>query len=73
MKYIRLSFVLLVAWATITSTKAQKKEGILTDEFIFEKAPFPESHASTIAETPTGLVLPGLVVRRSETPMLGFG
>jgi alpha-L-rhamnosidase len=32
------------------------KKGILTDEFIFEKASFPESHASTIAETPGGLV-----------------
>jgi alpha-L-rhamnosidase len=32
------------------------KKGIITDEFIFEKAPFPESHASTIAETPAGLV-----------------
>lgn len=32
------------------------KQGILTDEFIFEQASFPESHASTIAETPKGLV-----------------
>lgn len=32
------------------------KKGIITDEFIFNKAPFPESHASTIAETPKGLV-----------------
>jgi predicted neuraminidase len=33
------------------------KRGILTDEFIYEKAPFPECHASTIAETPQGLVV----------------
>lgn len=32
------------------------KRGIITDEFIFEKAPYPECHASTIAETKTGLV-----------------
>jgi predicted neuraminidase len=32
------------------------KSGIIVDEFIFEKAPFPESHASTIAETPKGLI-----------------
>jgi alpha-L-rhamnosidase len=32
------------------------KNGILVDEFIFEKAPFPESHAATIAETPKGLI-----------------
>ncbi|HEY4789700.1 MAG TPA: family 78 glycoside hydrolase catalytic domain [Bacteroidales bacterium] len=32
------------------------KRGIVTDEFIFERAQFPESHASTIAETPKGMV-----------------
>lgn len=32
------------------------KQGIITDEFIFEKAPYPECHAATIAETKTGLV-----------------
>ena len=32
------------------------KQGIVTDEFIFEKASFPQSHASTIAETPKGLI-----------------
>jgi alpha-L-rhamnosidase len=34
----------------------QWKKGIETDEFIFDRASFPESHASTIAETPKGLV-----------------
>jgi predicted neuraminidase len=72
MKYIRLSFVLLVAWATITSTKAQKKEGILTDEFIFEKAPFPESHASTIAETPVGLVTAWFGGTKERNPDVGI-
>jgi len=32
------------------------KKGILVDEFIYETAPFPQCHASTIAETPRGLV-----------------
>lgn len=32
------------------------KKGILTDEFIFDKASFPQSHASTIEETPGGLI-----------------
>ena len=32
------------------------RAGIVTDEFIFKYASFPESHASTIAETPKGLV-----------------
>ncbi|GGH60453.1 alpha-L-rhamnosidase [Filimonas zeae] len=33
------------------------KKGIVVDEFIFNRAPFPESHASTIAETPAGLIV----------------
>ena len=32
------------------------KQGILVDEFIFDTASFPQSHASTIAETPEGLI-----------------
>src|SRR5476651_89479 len=32
------------------------RKGILVDEFLYEKASFPECHASTIAQTKTGLV-----------------
>jgi alpha-L-rhamnosidase len=32
------------------------RSGIITDEFIYEKAPYPECHASTIAQTKDGLV-----------------
>ncbi len=32
------------------------KKGIVKDEFIFDRASFPESHAATIAETPDGLI-----------------
>jgi predicted neuraminidase len=42
------------------SCDAQKdspwEKGILVDEFIFDKVPFPQSHCATIAETPGGLV-----------------
>ena len=30
--------------------------GVLASEFIYEQAPFPQCHASTIAETNAGLV-----------------
>lgn len=36
--------------------RARFKQGIVKDEFIFERAGFPESHAATIAETPKGLI-----------------
>ncbi|WP_158827513.1 sialidase family protein [Mucilaginibacter lacusdianchii] len=32
------------------------RTGIVTDEFIYEKAPYKECHAATIAQTPKGLV-----------------
>ena len=32
------------------------RKGIVKDEFIFERASFPESHSATIAETPEGLI-----------------
>lgn len=51
---IILSFCLLTG-NSIAQTNPWRK-GILTDEFIYEKASYPECHAATIAETPKGLV-----------------
>ncbi len=34
----------------------QFRKGIVKDDFIFDRASFPESHAATIAETPEGLI-----------------
>ncbi|MEP6747316.1 MAG: sialidase family protein [Bacteroidota bacterium] len=50
--------ILLVNLIICSNADAQEKwkKGILVDEFIFEKASFPQSHASTIAETPAGLI-----------------
>ena len=51
--------LLIVAQATaFFPVAAQKpwKQGILVDEFIYDTASYPECHASTIAETPAGLV-----------------
>lgn len=50
-----LLFTVLVAYGQ-TAAKRTWKEGMLTDEFIFEKAPFPSCHAATIAETGKGLI-----------------
>ncbi|MEO5683077.1 MAG: sialidase family protein [Chitinophagaceae bacterium] len=59
MKYKLLSgCMLMIGLFGYTRVVAQEKwkKGILVDEFIFEQASFPQSHASTIAETPAGLI-----------------
>lgn len=45
--------MLLVAGSAAT---AAEPPGVVLREFIYDNAPFPECHASTIAATPTGLV-----------------
>ncbi len=52
----KLSFITLL-FALIATTVAQNSApGVLKSEFIYETAPYPECHASTIAETKSGLV-----------------
>ena len=49
-----LLFALIILGSAI-AVKAQSKkwkDGILKDEFIYEKAPFPSCHSATIAEAP---------------------
>jgi predicted neuraminidase len=59
--------------ALALSANAQNfKEGITVDEFIFETAPFPESHASTIAETPAGLVAAWFGGTKERNPDVGI-
>ena len=51
--------MLLLLSVMAFSTQAQIKKwqsGVLIDEFIYDKAPFPSCHSATIVETPTGLV-----------------
>jgi alpha-L-rhamnosidase len=51
------SIILEVASGNYTFIRNKKwRKGIVKDEFIFERASFPESHAATIAETPEGLI-----------------
>lgn len=55
-----LLFAITLFFFTAVNGKAQQnsvwKKGIVVDEFIFDKAPFPQSHCATIAETPKGLI-----------------
>ncbi|SDT16789.1 alpha-L-rhamnosidase [Mucilaginibacter mallensis] len=57
--YIKGLWMLILCLVFAASAYAQPKQwskGIITNEFIFEKAPYPECHSATIAETKTGLV-----------------
>lgn len=42
--------------AASPSASAADKPGVLVHEFLYDTAPFPSCHASTIAQTPEGLV-----------------
>ncbi|MFZ0599573.1 MAG: exo-alpha-sialidase, partial [Flavobacterium sp.] len=58
MKIIKLTFVLfglfLLGGCKPTLQNKTWKEGILVDEFIYDKAPYPSCHAVTIVETTNG-------------------
>jgi predicted neuraminidase len=51
-KIVFIAVMILVCFVA----NAQDKKGIMVDEFIYDTASFPECHASTIAETPKGLI-----------------
>lgn len=51
-------YILLFCFTSATAQNAENwRKGILADEFVYDSAPFPSVHASTIAETPSGLVV----------------
>jgi predicted neuraminidase len=49
-----------------------KLPGVVSAEFIFDEAPFPQCHASTIANTPTGLVAAWFSGTRESDPDVGI-
>jgi len=50
--------IVAAAAAVVTALRAEPPEarGVVASEFVFETAPFASAHASTIVETPDGLV-----------------
>ena len=46
--------------------------GFVSEEFLYEKAPFPECHASTICETPRGLVAAWFGGTKERNPDVGI-
>ena len=64
-----------IAWLATTSLgcsdEAVIPSGLLESEFIFQSAPFPECHASTIAESNNGLVAAWFSGTEEKNPDVG--
>ena len=72
----RLIIVILIAALFSDLSSAGQtpwwKQGIIVDEFIYLVASYPECHASTIAETPAGLVAAWFGGTRERHPDVGI-
>ncbi|MCE7041369.1 exo-alpha-sialidase [Dyadobacter sp. CY312] len=62
----------LLLITTLSVNGQNWKDGIIKDEFIFEKTSFPESHAATIAETPDGLISAWFGGTKERNPDVGI-
>ena len=67
-----LIFLLALITGSACNTIPDTRDGIVQEEFIYEKAPYPSCHAPTIAETPVGLVTAFLAAPMKSTPMCAF-
>ncbi len=56
MRHLLPQSLILLALALIVTPLVAAEPGVISSEFIYDNAPFPQCHASTIAETPAGLV-----------------
>ncbi len=67
-----LSGICLLIAVLSLKLHAAESPGVLRREFIFETAPFPECHASTIVETSSGLVAAWFGGTREKNPDVGI-
>jgi hypothetical protein len=70
------AFLFLIALTEIliqANITVQSRDAILKTEFIYDQAPFPSCHASTIAETKDGLVAAWFGGTGERNPMLASG
>lgn len=63
---------ILVTSLIAAAVALQAPKAIKQSEFIYETAPFPECHASTIAETPEGLVAAWFGGTKEKNPDVGI-
>lgn len=71
--FFRSCFLLIApALAFCSGVPAAQPPGLLVSEFIFDSAPFPECHASTIVETSSGLLAAWFGGTRERDPDVGI-
>ena len=68
----RVSLVSLIAALTSAALGQSPAPGVIKSEFIYETAPFPEAHASTIAESKGGLVAAWFGGTKEKHPDVGI-
>src|SRR5262245_50318783 len=68
----RVSFLSLIMVLTITTMAQSSSPGVVKSEFIYETAPFPECHASTIAESKGKLIVAWFGGTKERHPDVGI-
>src|ERR1043166_1545113 len=66
------TLLIFLVWTVMTLSHAEEQPGLVKSEFIFETAPFPQCHASTIAETKDGLVAAWFGGTHEKNPDVGI-
>lgn len=72
MKLAASLWMMSVIFLIADRSMAEDVSPIVASEFIYEEAPFPQCHASTIAETPAGLVVALFGGTREKDPDVGI-
>ena len=57
MKFIFMLIMVLLSFNSMIIAQKVNNKAIILEEFVFDPPPSPECHASTIVETPKGLVV----------------
>lgn len=70
--WMGLALALGVTWSGAAARGAERATGVQLVEFLYERAPFPECHASTLAETSTGLVAAWFGGEYEKHPSVGI-
>ena len=71
-KLFQRTLVVLAGIFMAIPGSANTQPGLVKSEFIYESAPFPECHASTIAETKDGLIAAWFGGTREKNPDVGI-